>query len=430
MKAVVKYTVSLFLSFSFVIGMVACDKVDPEAGYSSDTESTTASGITDTEGATLGRDTEESSIENESKESSQTETVVESDTNPESETTTETETTVYEPLATINGVSVSEYRIVCESEHYGLAWAAERLAEGIYEFSGVKPDIEYGTTTIEKTFIIKGYDPTKGEYFVESYGDTVFMGGSGINGPQLAVTALLRMIEGKATVELEDVEAPSLVLDDLKEQMGEGKVSVGFIGDSVTFGHGSVTPWPTYFMESLQDAYPDVEFRYENVAVSGKKSTWAAENVKKLLLKKKLADVVFVAIGTNDKYKQGALEPVLGDQSKENYISVIEQIREVNPKSQIIFVLCSRDYEMKGIVGEGGEISPYIDAMLEVSCEYGVPIIDPMSALYVACEEYAPDSVMNQGWRHYMQDEVHPNEAGQRLYAETVFEHFKSALRQ
>jgi lysophospholipase L1-like esterase len=282
----------------------------------------------------------------------------------------------------------------------------------------------------DNVILIKDADNQKGEFFIESAGSWITLGGSGINGPYKAAQYLIDTIDGHADAEIDSVKAPLVTLEGSLDLIKEGRINIGFIGDSVTFGHGPVTPWPTYFIESMQKAYPDAEFRYENVAVSGKKSTWAAENIKKLLLKKKLADIVFVAIGTNDKYQQGALSPVLGEQTKANYVSIIDQIKDANPNAQIVFVLCSRDYEMKGIVGVGGEVSPYIDAMLEVSDEYGIPIIDPMSALYDACEEYAPGNAMGNGWRYYMQDEVHPNAEGQHLYADVVFKHIKAALQQ
>ena len=427
----IKRIIVLIVVLSLVQGLVACNDTELSSGHDSltdtviesESETNTESGTkiesesSESEAISAGSDTAEDS------ETSSTET----HTNTESETETMTEK--YEQTKTLNGVPIENYEIICQNETYGALRAAEYLSDKILEISGHKIKINLNSNFGDNVIVINDVDDTKGEFFVESAGSWIAIGGSGITGPYKAAQCLIAAMEGHADVEIDSVTSPIATLDGCLELIEGGKISIGFIGDSVTYGHGPVTPWPTYFIESMQKAYPDTTFRYENVAVSGKKSTWAAENIKKLLLKKKLADIVFIAIGTNDKYQQGSLDPVLGDQTKANYISMIEQIKDVNPDAQIVFVLCTRDYEMKGIEGVGGEVSPFIDAMLEVSDEYGMPIIDPMSALYDECAEHSPDSVMGEGWRYYMQDEVHPNERGQELYGDVVYEYIKRALK-
>jgi hypothetical protein len=109
---------------------------------------------------------------------------------------------------------------------------------------------------------------------------------------------------------------------------------------------------------------------------------------------------------------------------------MIEKIRASNPDADIVFVFCGRDFETKGIYSiSGGSISPFMRAMIDVALEYDLAIIDPMTTLYEACAEYAPDSIMGKGWKHYMQDEVHPNVIGQELYGEIVYQYVSEALK-
>ena len=70
-----------------------------------------------------------------------------------------------------------------------------------------------------------------------------------------------------------------------------------------------------------------------------------------------------------------------------------------------------------------------MSAMIDISLKYGIGIIDPMTTLYEACEEHAPDAAMSEGWKNYMQDEVHPNKLGQELYGKVVFAYVETSLK-
>ncbi len=144
-------------------------------------------------------------------------------------------------------------------------------------------------------------------------------------------------------------------------------------------------------------------------------------------MKKKYTDLIFISIGTNDRF-----HALTEADTRNAYVSMIEQIKESAPDCDIVFVLCARDFELRSLEGmTDGEISPFIHMMLEVADEYGLSVIDPMSALYDACTEAAPSGIIypgGVGWSIYMQDEVHPNAEGQKLYGRVVFAHFMSAL--
>jgi hypothetical protein len=64
----------------------------------------------------------------------------------------------------------------------------------------------------------------------------------------------------------------------------DGKISIGFIGDSVTTSSQAIwTPWTEFLEEDIKTAYPDVEFNTYNCAVGGRTSAWGDENIEVLL---------------------------------------------------------------------------------------------------------------------------------------------------
>ncbi len=65
-------------------------------------------------------------------------------------------------------------------------------------------------------------------------------------------------------------------------------------------------------------------------------------NIKSLLLDNGFNDLVFLSHGTNDKY-----HGVTYEDTYNNYVSMINQIRASNPNSDIVFVVCGRDFEQK-----------------------------------------------------------------------------------
>lgn len=330
-------------------------------------------------------------------------------------------------LKSINNFPISDYKIEVEGTGYGAQYAKTILIRDIYALSDILLTDNEDTST--KTILIKNSDTfsngqiSGGEYFFEIDDDKITIGGSGMYGPIKAVDAFIEAISGKADATVESTTDSILKLNNVKAKLENGEaLNVGFIGDSVTYGHGPVTPWPTYFEYLVKNKYTTI--KTSNVAVAGTTSKWGNENIKSLLLDSGFNDLVFLSHGTNDKYYN-----VTYQDTYDNYISMIEQIRSSNPESDIVFVVCSRDFEQKGIIGiSGGSISPYMMAMIDVAREYGIGIIDPMTTLYEAGEEHSSGNATVDGWKYYMQDEVHPNELGQELYGEVVYQYVAKAL--
>ena len=195
-------------------------------------------------------------------------------------------------------------------------------------------------------------------------------------------------------------------------------------------GPWGVDPWPTYVMQYMEKTYPNVEFYWENKSVSGRQTSWGGvEKIEERLLNDGYSDLVFIALGTNDRHEiEGNV--VNGEQSKQNYISMIEKVCAKNPDAEIVFVIVARNFEIRGMEGfADGDVSDFIKAMLQVSDEYGIPVIDTGSGLYDACVEYAgKEDAMTVGWEKYVTDEVHVNEEGQKLYGDIVWSQLQMAL--
>ena len=335
-------------------------------------------------------------------------------------------------LKTINGTAISDYTIVIEGNHYGVKRAQELLSKELYLASGIVLPVSNSGIAGTKTILIRSSDTYNngnvggGEYYFEINGDSIIIGGSGIYGPIAAAKAFAEAVNGKTDATVASNTSAILDLSNTKEKLsGNGALNIGFIGDSVTFGHGPVTPWPSFFSDSLKQTYSSANIKALNAAKSGSTSSWGNENINSLLLDKGYNDLVFLSHGTNDQYYIGGYA-----ESYANYVSMIKKIYASNPDADIVFVFCGRDYEMKGIYSiSGGSISPFMKAMIDVALEYDLAIIDPMTTLYEACAEYAPDSIMGKGWKHYMQDEVHPNVIGQELYGEIVYQYVSKALK-
>lgn len=328
----------------------------------------------------------------------------------------------------LNGVSLSKYQIVGETEDYGTEIAVEELTKGIKELTdGVEPKCKYGAKAGKKVIYIANSPSDVGTYSIKVDGNAITLSGPGINGRRMAVRKLLSLLAGKEEATVKTAEYAMFELPKTAEKIASGELSVGFIGDSITAeDNAAYDPWPMFVVDELKKMYPNTTFKTRNVAKHGEHTNWGNKNIGELLLEKEYHDLIFIALGTNDQFKE-----VKGEETKANYISMIGQIHEKNPDAEIVFVMVGRNFELSGIEGlEEGKISDFMSHMLTISDEYNIPIIEPMSALYDACVEYAgKEKAMEKGWQYYVIDDVHPFGHGQELYGNVVWEHLKEALK-
>ena len=346
-------------------------------------------------------------------------------------------------LKTLNGTGIESYSVVAEDACFGTAYAIDWIIAEIAALSGhtlPRADRECNTPAIRVS--TKQSDPLaedafpqekgdgkaacgEGLCFLRTEGSDVLVGGSGIMGALYGAKLLIKQISSCTDAKTADTAEPMVRFANFSKRIREGReIRAGFIGDSVTFGYGPVVAWPILLAELTELAYPQARLSVCNAAESGTKSLWAAERIEELLLDSGYHDLVFIATGTNDRYALGYSPSLTYEDSLENYLSMIRQVRKANPESEIALVLIGRDFEAQALMGQGFEPSPFIPAMLEAARQTGVPIIDPTSSLGAHCMKETPRDPWYAGWRTYMQhDDVHPNMDGQEFYAAVVWKY-------
>ena len=81
------------------------------------------------------------------------------------------------------------------------------------------------------------------------------------------------------------------------------KLSIGFIGGSITEGCGASSPktsWVGRTYDWFTRTYPEAEFRFENAAIGGTGSMLGVYRLEHELLDKSDPDLVFVEFAVND----------------------------------------------------------------------------------------------------------------------------------
>ena len=102
-------------------------------------------------------------------------------------------------------------------------------------------------------------DVSGGEYHIEIDGSNIIISGSGIYGPIKAASEFIKAVSGKTDAVFESVTESIVEINNAKNKLNNGEtLKIGFIGDSVTYGHGEIDPWPTYFSNSIKEAYSGV----------------------------------------------------------------------------------------------------------------------------------------------------------------------------
>lgn len=346
-------------------------------------------------------------------------------------------------LRKLNGISIEQYSVVAEDNCFGTAYAVDLIIAEIARLWGHllsraekdcrSPAIRVSTKQSDPftaEAIACEQDEKKDTYgegicFLRTERSDIFVGGSGIMGALCGAGILIRQLSDRADAMVSDTIEPMVRFPNFAKRIRDGReIRAGFIGDSVTFGYGAVVAWPILMAEMVELAYPESRLSICNAAESGTKSLWAAERIEELLLDSGYHDLVFIATGTNDRYALGYSPALTYEDSLQNYLSMIRQVRRANPESEIALVLIGRDFEAQALMGQGFEPSPFILAMVEAARQTGVPIIDPTSALAARCLKETPHDPFFTGWRTYMQhDDVHPNMDGQEFYAAVVWKY-------
>ena len=189
--------------------------------------------------------------------------------------------------------------------------------------------------------------------------------------------------EKQATLKQKEVE------DSFYQKLADGfDVNVLIVGDSIAENGQGEKGWCTLLQNNLKTTYNN-RVSFTNVSMGGNASY--AGYVRTMALNDDVNyDLAIICYGQNDST----------DGFSTNYESIIRAIRSKSPDCSIISILESSQRE-------------YTEKMTTIQsvCEhYSIPVADTIAAFNNSGKAY--DALSNDG--------VHPNDAGQEIYFETV----------
>lgn len=207
-----------------------------------------------------------------------------------------------------------------------------------------------------------------------------------------------------------------------KLKQGE-KITVAYLGGSVTYGHGASnnesTSWRALTGAWLKSKFGENNVTCVNAAIGGSGSALGAYRVDTDVIAKD-PDLVFVEYAVNDGYSNATNT---SEAAVEKYYElVLRKLRQALPQAEIITVYTTDT----GISNGGVSRGEYQD---KVAAHYG------LTSLWVG--RYLTDSMINESssfakgnapWKHYFIDDVHPSDFGYAVYAELIDSYLETAL--
>ena len=185
-------------------------------------------------------------------------------------------------------------------------------------------------------------------------------------------------------------------------------VRVACVGDSITYGHG--------IKDRLHDAYPGVlssmlgeKYEVRNFGVSGTTTMTGTDMpyVNEQAYKDALEfnpQIVTIKLGTNDSKPYNWKEQ---EHFKQDLKTLIESFRALPSKPKIWLCLPVPAYGHAWSINDSVIYNGVIPYIREVAQEENLPLIDLNTPF--------------QGKRQYFPDTIHPNEEGERMIAEIIF---------
>ena len=186
-------------------------------------------------------------------------------------------------------------------------------------------------------------------------------------------------------------------------------VRVACVGDSITYGHG--------IKDRLHDAYPGVlssmlgeKYDVRTFGVSGTTTMTGTDMpyVNEQAYKDALEfnpQIVTIKLGTNDSKPYNWKEQ---EHFKQDLKTLIESFRALPSKPKIWLCLPVPAYGHAWSINDSVIYNGVIPYIREVAQEENLPLIDLNTPF--------------QGKRQYFPDTIHPNEEGERMIAEIIFD--------
>lgn len=198
-----------------------------------------------------------------------------------------------------------------------------------------------------------------------------------------------------------------------KKLTQDKKLSIAYLGGSVTWGTGSTTgnSWREIITKWFKEKYPNATINEINAAIGGTGSLYGFQRLRKDVLKRE-PDLVFIEFAMNDVY-----ENMTKTKAAANIDAIIRKINAYNPEIDIILVFITSE-------GNVNEDYPVKQGHRHVAEYYGVPYIDIGNALA------AEISKTGKPWSYYSGDVVHPNDKGYKIYADEVRKNLEKWLNE
>ena len=185
-------------------------------------------------------------------------------------------------------------------------------------------------------------------------------------------------------------------------------IRVACVGDSITYGHGirdrEHDTYPGLLSAKLGDKY-DVR----NFGVSGSTTMMGTDMpyMNEQAYKDAMAfnpQIVTIKLGTNDSKPFNWKEQ---DHFKQDLKTLINSFRQLPAKPQIWLCLPVPAYGQAWSINDSIIFNGVIPLIREVAQEENLPVVDLNTPL--------------QGKRQYFPDTIHPNEEGQSMIADVIY---------
>lgn len=193
----------------------------------------------------------------------------------------------------------------------------------------------------------------------------------------------------------------------LNKLYSTGKLTVGFIGGSITAGSGAQPGSNGYAyqtIEWLKNRFPQYEIVGAVAGVGGTGSDLGTCRLYEELLVKN-PDLVFVEFAVNDG----------GDATKKaSTEGIIRQIKEYNPNADVVLI---NTLQLPGFANDYGakRIPTAVQYKNEVADHYNLGVINVGKALYYTMVD---ENRIEPGY--YMSDNAHPSNYGHTNYKDTI----------
>ncbi len=178
--------------------------------------------------------------------------------------------------------------------------------------------------------------------------------------------------------------------------------TVLFYGDSLTAGYGlddpTVTAFPALIEDKLEAA--DLPYRVVNAGLSGETSSGGLRRIDWVL--RQPVDIFVLELGANDGLRGLPL-----DLLEANLQKIIDRVRARNPEAKIVLAGMQMPTSMGGYADEFAAVYPRLAAANDATL---IPFL---------LQGVGGVSDLNQS------DAIHPNPAGHRIIAETVWNHLE-----